>query len=655
MSSGPPTVGSTAPASPAIVWKTLARFIAAPGRTQMRLYNTETEKFSDTGRLTEALPRRPAAVYFYTKGRTHELVLDFDAKNHGAAQVKADLDTAAHWITTCGGVFVTDASTNGGRHLICPLAIGTSASCDEMKQLVRLLAARLPTLDITPNTNPETGCISVPGSPDKYGGYRQLDGSVDNAIEAFTIRSAPDLLPRLYMLLGALNPSPNQHSPSQTTPEPVDAYLDGHGDDTRIAPAYRRLDALPADVEAFATYGALSPNRPTWESRHEARMSLIVNAIARGHSLADLRDRMAPGAPWHDGLGAAYARYNHRAEIALGKDFAKALDWYVTNVLKSSPPRHKKKKYSPGGLVQGWRGPKNLREWLANALAWADAEYAGKRCRWTVHAVLQGLAFQALVAGELRSGTWLVGVGGRTLSLATGLLSEDAVWRVLADLRERPGAPLILVRQHVGTEPDVYALTSQYRVTHDASGAERVRVEQVHDAWSVVGHRLRRIYELVAAHGLTRKADIYAAAALPRATGDAMILDLEIAGLLVRTGHGTVGTGPRTLDDIAEQHHLDATRQDRIHRHREERAAWRAWLAERDRLRVSGAEPEVDAGEAETGSAAVGDRNAADDAYAEAYQSSVMITGPPGLDDLGIELEAIEMISELLGGRILTR
>ena len=66
------------PHSPQEVWKHLARLIAAPGRTQMRLYNAASEKFSDSGRLTESLPKRSAAVYIYAKGRTNQLVLDFD-------------------------------------------------------------------------------------------------------------------------------------------------------------------------------------------------------------------------------------------------------------------------------------------------------------------------------------------------------------------------------------------------------------------------------------------------------------------------------------------------------------------------------------------------------------------------------------------------
>ena len=216
------------------------------------------------------------------------------------------------------------------------------------------------------------------------------------------------------------------------------------------------------------------------------------------------------------------------------------------------------------------------------------------------------------------------------LSLGCGLLSEDTIWRVLADLRERPGAPLVLVRQHIGTEADVYALTTQNKVTIDSARAERVRIEPVHEAWIVLGHHLRRIYELVAHHGLTSKADIYAAAAVPRATGDAMVVDLEIAGLLTRSGWGTVAHGPESLDEIADRHHLHETWDDRMSRHRAERAAWRTWLAERERLR--GSNPPADDTSAETAGTSLGRRGPDDAQEYAAWLESVMATGPPDDD-----------------------
>lgn len=630
---------------PTLVWKRLAPLTAAPGRHRVRLWNPRTEKFSDTAQLTDRLPTRPAAVYLYSHRRTQLVALDFDTKRLGSAAADTDLATATAWITQCGGVIVTDRSTSGGRRLLCPLAIGTSASLDEMVQLVRSLAARLPTLDITPNTNAETGCMTPPGSPCREGGYRQLDGSLDEAVEAFTTRSAPDLLPRLYMLLGALKPSPLRRT---DTSMGTAAYTTGDGDNLRIAQPFIRHDPLPAAVNDFATHAIMSPTRPTWLSHHEARQSVVTQAVARGHSLSDLRNMIAPSGPWHRGLGRAYQRYHHRVDQALTRDFTKALHWLSTNVLKSPPPRHKIQ-YSPGGQ-QGPQGPPELREWLANAMAWADGEFAGKRYRWTVHAVLQAMAFHALVSGERQAGSWLVGVGGRSLSLGSGLLSEDTMWRVLADLRERAGAPLVLVRKHIGTEADVYALTNQNRVNSDSVRASRVRIEPVHDAWIVLGHHLRRIYELVALHGLTRKADIYAAAAVPRTTGDAMVIDLEVAGLLARTGWGTVAQGAQSLDAIAERQRLQDDRDERITRHRSERTDWRAWLAERERRLQS--DPSAGNAVRNEGAGTDQGRHVDVEEYA-AWLEAVMATGPPDHEALDVEREAIEIVAELLGGRIL--
>ena len=334
------------------------------------------------------------------------------------------------------------------------------------------------------------------------------------------------------MLLGALKTHPRH--PTRTATRPASqqtrrGHTVGDGDDRRLAAPYIRGDPLPPEVADYATHGVLSSSRPTWQSNHEARMSVVTQAVARGHSLDSLRTMIQPGRPWHHGLGRAYQRYHHRADQALTRDHTKALDWLINNVVKSPPPRHKTK-YSPGGQ-EGPRGPQQLRGWLANAMAWADQEFAGKRYRWTVHAVLQTMAFHALVAGEQRSGTWVVGVGGRTLSLGRGLLSEDT--------RMAGPTPTARTRRaprwcwHASTSaprPTCTRLTSQNTVTTDPARAERVRIEPVHEAWIVLGHHLRRIYELVAHHGLTSKADIYAAAAVPRATGDAMVIDLEIAG-----------------------------------------------------------------------------------------------------------------------------
>ncbi|GAA2436752.1 hypothetical protein [Mycolicibacterium llatzerense] len=629
------------PERPEKVWQALAPLISAPGRRTVRLYNADTDSFSDTGRLSARLPSRPAAAYLFTnQARTLVLALDFDNKRAGSEAADADMATAAEWLTRCGGVVVTDRSP-GGRHLLCPLAIGTTASAAEINHLTRLLAARLPSLDITPNTNPRSGCLSVPGTPAKTGGYRQLDGPLAAAIEAFTTRSAPQLLPRLYELLGAVKsrtPGPTIKAPHAGGRE-VTTYCVGDGEHRTLAPAYVRTDPYDPDITAYAQHGHMPAGQRQWDSTSEARMAVVVAAIARGHSQTTLAALIAPGGPWETGLGTAYSRYKHGRDNALARDFTKALTWLCTNVLKHRHAQHKKK-YTQGGTeVLGPLGPPALRRWLAHAMAWADVEYRGKRSRWTVHAVLQTLAWHAYTSGEQINGSWLVSVGGRNLSLATGLLSEDAVWRVLRDLRDRVGSPLILTRPHVGTEADTYALTTPHGITLDDAWADRVRIEPVHDAWSIAGHARRRIYELVAHYGLTRRADIYAAAAVSATAGDEAMTALQIVGLITRTGHGTVAAGPTTLDALAAAHDTQTTRDDRIARYRDERAQWRSWLDEREQDHETAA------------LAALAQAQPADAAAEQSFWSTAMATGPPEVDE---HREALDLVTDLLGARIVT-
>jgi hypothetical protein len=634
------------PPQPAAVWKTLARLIAAPGRAQMRVWSPDTDKFSQTRPLRDKLPTRPAAVYLYNKRRTRLLAMDFDTKRGGHAAVDRDLTQAIAWITQCGGVSVTDRSATGGRHLLVPLAIGTSASFDEIARLMRLLAARLPTLDINPNLGPAEGCLTPPGSPCKQGGYRQLDGTLQAAHDAFTTRSAPDLLPQLYVLLGTLTPSP--HTPSPARADPTPTYTIGEGDNQRLAPAYVRHDPLPAAVHDFATHGTLATADRTWPTPSEARMSVIAHAVWRGHSQASITALIAPGRPWHNGLGAAYRRYRHHTPAALGRDVTKAITWLTNNPLKDQPPQHKTK-YTQGGPAGG-TGPEHIRKWLANGYGWADQEFRGQRYRWTVYCVLQSLAVNAARAGQTVNGTPVVGVGGRALSLAAGLLSPDTIWRVLRDLRDRPGSPVTHIRPAIGVDADWYALTSQNPIETDSVRLQRARVEDVHPAWFVLGHHHRRAYELIAHHGITRKDSLCAAARVSTSTLNATISALATAGLLTSTGRGTVAVGPVSLDDIAAAHHIDEVKHARIAEYRAERQLWRTWLQARE---AQHGHPTPATDEQQTTATTIPAR---DTALEQAYLESVMATGPPDHagDEHKTELhQAIEAVMSLLGGRLL--
>ena len=630
----PTTTAAARPADAAATWKALAHLVAA--RPKIRTWNPATNKFDRTRDLTSRLPQLPAAVLLYLRGRTHVLALDFDTKRHGQHVVDADFTQALTWITEAGGLTVSDRSSSGGRHILVPLAIGTSATTAEITGLMRLLEARLPTLDKTPMTNPATGCITVPGSPCREGGHRQLDGPLPAAIDAFTRRSDPALLPRLHAMLGALQPAgPDNHpTTGQDCTPPAHDALTGAGAHTRLRPDYTRTTEMPRRITAYATTGQL-PADTTWPSHSEARQSVLAHAALHGHSLATITALIAPGRPWHRGLGSAYTRYHRNADKALQRDFHKALTWAAANTKFFRPIRAQEQELHTRG---GGYGPELHRSWLANALAWLDQEFRGHRYKWIGAAVYQALAVHAVRSGDVINGVPVVGVGGRSLSLATGLLSETTVWQFLRDTRDRPGAPLVRTRIAQGRQPDYYALTRQHQLETARPVIAATRVEDVHPAWKIIGHRHRRVYEAIVHRQLNDPQDVFAAAHIATSTGYAALAALTTAGLITRR-RGHLSAGPVRLDDIAAAHHLDEQRTQRIQRHQRERSAWHDWLTTREDARTPIPAPQRP----------MATMTEPADPHRDEYLAAVLATGPPEPTD---EQHALELLADLVGASI---
>lgn len=631
-------------APPTAVWKSLARRLSQPGRERMKVFDPETKAYLKTRRITDTLPTLMAAVYLYNKQRTTLLALDFDSKTHGRTQADTDFARAREWLESCGARIISDRSTNGGRHILVPLAIGTTASFDEIQPLMRQLQARLPSLDIKPAQNPNEGCISVPGTPCSGGGYRALDGPLTDAVNAVTERSSPTLLPELYALMGTLpSPAARTASPPARRPRPTT----GAGDDERLVERVRFTTPFPAAVAEFAAIGDASdevfnPNRlpklTRWKSPSEARMSVVLNAVLRGYSLADIRAASRPGGEWQ-GLGNSYRNHDgQRPDAHLTRDVGRALDYTATIAGVANQAAHRNN-YSHSAVA----AESPLGRWLAHALAWADHEFNGSPLRWAVRDVFQALAIKGVLAGKAKLGTPVVGVGGRSLSLSAGLMAPTTVFGVLRRTRDMVGAPIMLVRPRVGRDPDFYALTSSNPENITPIPLERLRLTDVHPAWSVLGRQHRLVHDLIVHTGMTRPADVYAAARVSVRTGQLSITALVTAGLVVRAGR-SVGPGPVTLDDIAAAHHLDEVLEERIARFRRERAAWHDWLALQDQLRGLAAPADAGAPSELGSSPAFVDE--------EEYLAAVLAHGPP--DGSGDEeLAALDLLADLLGARIL--
>ncbi|MFE9328520.1 hypothetical protein ACIHDR_47060 [Nocardia sp. NPDC052278] len=588
----------------------LAPLLAA--RRSMRPWEPVHGRYSDRSRaLTKRLPGQPVALPLYQHRRTRLLGLDFDARHHGRDAVERDVRQCLAWIGECGGRAISDRSTSGGRHVIVPLPIGTVLTKAEVEPIVRLLAERLVTLDITPMCNDLTGALTPPGSRCKEGGFRQLDGALDDATNALVVRSEPGFVGRLVELLGGARITPKVGSAQaftgaratctsravQTSAPSVSGsrasesarLWEGTGDDARLRTEYRRRTVMPATVTAFAVRGVAPPDR-RWRTRNgrldrsAARQSVLTAAVLQGMSLTDVQAQFpAAGGTWI-GLAGAYARYGRGAGTALRRDWDSACRWASANAPEFLSAAHKSSEHTGGWWGNHRVRPKTQTRWLATAIAWVDTQWPGSSRRANVLAVLQALAYASVVGGEIVAGVPVVELGGRSLSLMAGSIPETTVWQVLRDIRDLPGAPLLRVRRGAGLLADRYALVTARvdgrRPQPSHTQTTLARVEPVHPAWSILGIHHRRLYEVIVHQGITKPTDVLAAARISRSTGYNTIATLAIAGLITHS-RNTIGPGPTSLDDIAHAHALDHARSERIARHQHERKIWTCWLAAR--------------------------------------------------------------------------
>ncbi|OLT31611.1 hypothetical protein BJF84_26595 [Rhodococcus sp. CUA-806] len=275
-------------------------------RQSMRLYDPVAKKYGTSGPLTTKRPALPAAVPLFSHGRARILALDFDAKTHGADAVVDDVARMLQWLRECGGRAVVDVSSSGGRHVLVPLAPGKTVTAEQIRPLLRLLAARLRTLDITPMTNPASGCITVPGSACKEGGHRRLvDLDPATAADQLTVGSDPGTLTRLEALLGGSSTVITHPVAAQIHTAAATERILGSGGETRLHPRFCRSTPPPAAVTEFAATGRR--DRTRWPSRSEARHVRHHPRRPRRHSSDDIVARAA--APDWAGLRAAYAHY----------------------------------------------------------------------------------------------------------------------------------------------------------------------------------------------------------------------------------------------------------------------------------------------------------------------------------------------------------
>jgi hypothetical protein len=399
--------------------------------------------------IGSAPPRQPAAIPIYDgTGRTRLLVIDLDSKKTSVDQVVRDLATACSMLENAGGRVIVDRSPSGGHHVYLPLA--DPITLGEARAIARAIAARLPSADPQPMLNSQTGVIRPPGSLYKGGkGHQQLITPLSIAYDVLRHPSSPAVLGELR---GELAPELAALS-----------RPDDHGslsDDLADAPwqplpgGARQLTARYAQMAATGIYDT---NR--YASPSEARQAILCSAVAAGLQLTDVAKRIETGL-WA-GLSSFYQRY-HRAHrrVALARDWREA-NRYVQKQRAQTPVESSVRHCDTRGSDThagplGASGPtayQQVRVWTA-----AVDHYAPDHFTPDQHMLLRTLA----EAGQ-KTGSTEVEFGVRSLSVAAGKKTHQALAKNLVALREQEDPFIELVEQHQGVVADRYRLRLPHR------------------------------------------------------------------------------------------------------------------------------------------------------------------------------------------------
>ncbi len=512
----PPHPGTATPVAepPAAVWKALAPQLVAPGRARsIKLANAAGKYSGWAVPLPAKPPARPAAALLYDhQGRARWLAIDLDPVGDDVPTVRAAALALSELLRRAGFHPFLDRSPRGGIHIWArlPQPEPLHFVMPLMHGVKKWLNRRFPGVgfDLAPMSNPSKGCLTLPGSPCKGGGHRQLITPLREALAA--VETVPDIdapqrLARVVdVTLGDL------------LAPIVDHTLE---DDQALIPGGRQ--GLPPVALDYFTDGTVN----TGAGISETRRSALLYALWRGWCFNDLREGIESGQ--FAGLAAHIHRRGKGGLRYLRQEWRRASST-VANALESRRAesfRQSAHTHVPlhGGAPTHWT---NL--WLGAAELWAIKRFSGSRLL-TVLAVLQGSAWLALVQDNQqrsddstpsRTSRYTGEVSGepsrvaelpvRSVHLVAGLIGIETIADVLRELHDTAGSPLLLVSSGAGTSRG-----SRYYLRQlDACGAApATRPELIDPVWSELGLAAWRV------HAVLRATDAQTASELVHQTG----------------------------------------------------------------------------------------------------------------------------------------
>ena len=548
-------------------------------------YGDVLNEYTGHRRITGAEPDRPWAVYLAgPDGLFRLLCFDLDSKTPGAAGAAArDADVLAGVLVDVGLEPVVCASgPSGGRHVWAALVEGVDA--ETVATLARLAKHLCPTLDLSPLSNPATGCVRPPGAPHRAGGYSTvLSGELHALTEPTgTAAHVRDLTERLARLVDDAAPA---HALDRHKPLPLDdhsrLFLPGPRRElAAVSAAALREDAASGDASAVLWRVLIGAAAARW--RHTDVAAHVDTAPGLEHVRTE-RDR-----------NTRRPRSRTEAARTLRRQWDKAVKFVATTDRQiGDDPTFDGRAHAMAGHVRE-------RQARADATAGRWTRGGGPADRRILD-VLCVIALQALsgsVEADTRRLALLAGVGRETARTALLRLSEDG-WIAHARTADGPhGAhwtidPQAVIHSPIDdsrsqADPRPVGAGSAERSTLLATLTARMTAA-THDLFtlgrSALGHHAGNTY----ARTSSEPQSIHD---LARATGASSIRTaltlnrLTSAGVLVRTREGWRRTVVDHRRAAAVRAGIDGRLAERAERYGIERELWAWWRAEETWMRA---------------------------------------------------------------------
>lgn len=432
-------------------WDAVARAISARDgvlRVSAHARDKADNRFREQAWPPDA-PSAPYAVYLATGAGFRTVAFDIDLGGPAGDEQAGRLTRLLH---DCGIQYVEAISgPSGHRHVLTTWETPVPATA--VAAVARLLKASIvPALDLSPLTNPCTGCIRPPGSPHRRGGHSQLvDSTPAEALHVLRQGNSPDLFNRLrrhcahitdgsdgadQRALPVNPPDPAQLANVSASNRPAPASdQDGQGrleTCERGHPKLRRPHRpLGPTTRALLT----APGISLVDNRSTVAYRVMVAAAFAGWTLSDI-DLLVqdPANTCFDHLRRARTasgftrRRRHDTTARTARMWRSAVHWAA----RQTPPCT-----TAAGAADAPATPRAVSPEVRELLRDIEAAALHDRSSWAG----QGGPGRRVVLEELlswahRLGSTTVARSVRDLELATGL-GKSSVARALAGLRSR--------------------------------------------------------------------------------------------------------------------------------------------------------------------------------------------------------------------------